>query len=101
MSLQELNFPESVRTAGLGGAVGFLVGFTLKRAFRMFIVFLGIYLLSLLWLSDLGLIAVRWSEMDRFLGEVLTSISELAGWLVRTLPFTGSFLAGFLLGLKL
>ena len=86
---------------GLGGLVGFLIGFTLKRAFRMFFLFLGLYLISLLWLSDLGLITVKWSEMDRFLGKVLTSSSELVRWLIGSLPFTGSFVAGLLIGLKL
>ncbi len=100
MRLEDILFSEPFRTVGMGGVIGFLVGFTIKRAFKMFLVFLGIYLLSLVWISDLGILTVKWNRMDAFVSSLITSTSGFLKGVASLLPFTGSFLVGLLIGLK-
>lgn len=98
--MEELFGSETFKELGFGGALGFLVGFTLKRVFKMLAFLLGIYILSLLWLADNGVIVVKWDEIARFAGEFFSSFESFARNAVRTLSFGGSFAVGFAIGMK-
>ncbi len=85
---------------GFGGALGFLVGFTLKRVFKIMAFLLGLYVLSLLWLADNGVIVVKWGEISKFANSFFSSFESFAKNTVRTLSFGGSFAVGFAIGMK-
>ena len=85
---------------GFGGALGFLVGFTLKRVFKIMAFLLGLYVLSLLWLADNGVIVVKWGEISKFASGFFSSFESFAKNTVRTLSFGGSFAVGFAIGMK-
>lgn len=91
---------EIFKDMGFGGVLGFLVGFTLKRVLRLFALFLGLYILSLVWLADNGVIVVKWGEVAKFVGGFFSSLEGFIRNLVRTISFGGSFLVGFGIGMK-
>ncbi len=89
---------------GIGGIGGFLVGYATKKISKLIVVLSGLILIFLLYLGTNGIIAIDYGK----LGEVLNSLLGFAGkatiWLIGVialLPFTGGFLAGFFLGLKM
>ncbi|WP_457601408.1 FUN14 domain-containing protein [Hydrogenivirga sp.] len=98
--MEDLFGQEVVKELGFGGALGFLAGFTLKRVFKLIAFILGLYLLSLIWLADNGLITVNWDAFGRFVAGFFSSFESFAKNAVRTVSFGGSFAAGFVLGMK-
>ncbi len=91
---------EVFKDLGFGGAMGFLVGFTLKRIFKLVAFILGLYILSLIWLADNGVITVNWDALGRFASGFFTSFDSFARNAVRTVSFGGSFAVGFVAGMK-
>ena len=100
MNLDNVFMVESLKELGFGAAIGFLVGFTLKRALRIFAFILGLYILSLLWLADNGVITIHWDKAEVFASGAMGSLNTLARTAVQTLSFLGSFAVGFAMGLK-
>jgi len=89
---------------GLGGVGGFVVGFALKKLAKLFIVLIGIFVIALLYLGTSGIISINYSALWSTIAGWLGGAAQAAGWLVglvSLLPFVGSFLVGFLLGLKI
>jgi len=89
---------------GLGAVGGFVVGFALKKLAKLFIVLIGIFVIALLYLGTSGVISINfgalWSMIGGWLGGASGAVSWLVG-LISLLPFIGSFMVGFLLGLKI
>ena len=98
--MENLFDQEVVKELGFGGALGFLVGFTLKRVFKFFALILGIYILSLIWLADNGIITVEWNKLGEFASGFFSSFESFAKNAVRTVSFGGSFAMGFAIGMK-
>lgn len=89
---------------GLGAVGGFVVGFALKKLAKLFIVLIGIFVIVLLYLGTSGVISINYSALWSTIAGWLGGATQAAGWLVgliSLLPFIGSFLVGFLLGLKI
>jgi uncharacterized membrane protein (Fun14 family) len=89
---------------GVGGAGGFVVGFALKKLSKLVLFFIGLFVLALIYLSTRGIVKVNynalWTALARLLGLAGSAFSWLIG-VISVLPFAGSFIAGFLIGLKL
>ena len=88
---------------GVGAVGGFVVGFALKKLAKLFIVIIGIFVIVLLYLGTSGVISINYSALWSTIAGLLGGATKAAGWLVGVvslLPFVGSFLVGFLLGLK-
>ncbi len=100
MNLDSVLMIEAGKELGFGAGIGFLVGFTLKRALRIFAFILGLYVLSLLWLADNGVITVNWEQAESLLSGAMGSINTLVRTAVQALSFLGSFAVGFAIGLK-
>jgi uncharacterized membrane protein (Fun14 family) len=89
---------------GLGAVGGFVVGFALKKLAKLFIVLIGIFVVVLLYLGTSGVISINYNALWSTIAGWLGGAAQAAGWLVgliSLLPFIGSFLVGFLLGLKI
>jgi len=89
---------------GLGGVGGFIVGFALKKLAKLFIVLIGIFIIILLYLGTSGVININYSALWDTITSWFGGASQAASWvvgLISILPFLGSFLVGFLLGLKI
>jgi uncharacterized membrane protein (Fun14 family) len=89
---------------GLGGIGGFIVGFALKKITKLFIVIIGLFVLALLYLSVNGVININYNALWTTIANGLGLAGQAASWVVGVislLPFVGSFVVGFLLGLKI
>ena len=59
---------------GSGGLIGFLVGFAVKRVFKILAVIAGVFFGSLMYLQSQNLISVNWDRLQ-----------EMSQWTVTTL----------------
>jgi uncharacterized membrane protein (Fun14 family) len=100
MNIQNVFMTETLKELGFGAGIGFLLGFTIKRALKIMIFFIGLYFLSLLWLADNGLITLNLSAMERFLTNTFESFTAFTKTAVKALAFMSSFAVGFAVGLK-
>jgi uncharacterized membrane protein (Fun14 family) len=88
---------------GLGAVGGFIVGFALKKITKLFIVIVGLFILALLYLSVNGVININYNALWTTIANGLGLAGQAASWvvgLISLIPFLGSFVVGFLLGLK-
>jgi len=92
--------PETLKHLGFGALLGFMVGFTLKRILKLMLFVLGIYLISLLWLADIGVLSVRWEVLAKAVESLFSSTESFSRGVIGTLSFGGSFAVGFALGMK-
>lgn len=89
---------------GVGGAGGFIVGFALKKLSKLVLFLIGLFVLALIYLSARGIIKVNYNALWTALASLLGLAGSAFSWLIGVisiLPFAGSFIAGFLIGLKL
>jgi uncharacterized membrane protein (Fun14 family) len=89
---------------GLGAVGGFVVGFALKKLAKLFIVLIGILVIVLLYLGTSDVISINFSALWGTIADWLGGAAQAASWLVgfiSLLPFIGSFIVGFLIGLKM
>jgi uncharacterized membrane protein (Fun14 family) len=87
--------------------IGFLVGFALKRIFKILAVIVGLFLGALMYLQSQSLISINWDKLQAMtqslsamLAHTLTDtnqISVISGNL--GIPLTGGLAAGFAFGL--
>ena len=57
MSLEDL-----LTDLSYAGFAGFVVGFAVKKLINLFLMFVGLYLLSLFWLQSKGIIDINWEQ---------------------------------------
>jgi uncharacterized membrane protein (Fun14 family) len=89
---------------GIGGVGGFIVGFALKKLSKLVLFLTGLFILALIYLSTQGIINVDYASLFSALAGLIGSAGSAFSWLVGVislLPFAGSFVVGFLLGLKI
>jgi uncharacterized membrane protein (Fun14 family) len=89
---------------GIGGVGGFVVGFALKKLSKLVLFLTGLFILALIYLSTQGIINVDYASLFNALAGLIGSAGSAFSWLVGVislLPFAGSFIVGFLLGLKI
>ena len=86
---------------GYGFFLGWVVGFSIKKFFKIFAFVLGVYVITLIWLQHAGFVTVNW---DLFGQWIQHGQHEAQGWikqLFKTVPFSASFAAGFAVGFKM
>lgn len=89
---------------GIGGIGGFIVGFTIKKISKLLMVLLGLFIIALLYLGTSGIISINYEALWEAVANGLGIVGQMTSWiidLVSLIPFMGSFLVGFLLGLKM
>jgi uncharacterized membrane protein (Fun14 family) len=96
MSVEEL-----VGDIGYGGFAGFVIGFAVKRVLNIFLMLLGLYILSLLWLKSKGVIDIHWSAFLSMFKGMFEGFSNFIHGIVRQVAFSSAFLGGFYLGFKM
>lgn len=96
-----MNAESLVADLGYGGFAGFVIGFAVRRVLNIFLMLLGLYILSLLWLKSKGVIDIHWSAfLDLFKG-MFESFGSFIHGIVRQVAFSSAFLGGFYLGFKM
>jgi len=89
---------------GVGGIGGFVVGFALKKLSKLILVLIGLFVVALIYLGTQGILNVNYGALWDALGKLLGQAGSAFNWIIGAislLPFAGSFIVGFLLGLKL
>jgi uncharacterized membrane protein (Fun14 family) len=89
---------------GLGAIGGFIVGFALKKIAKIFIVIIGLFVVALLYLGANNVININYGNLWTTIANGLGLAGQAASWIVgviSVLPFLGSFVVGFLIGLKI
>jgi uncharacterized membrane protein (Fun14 family) len=94
-------FSPIVFELGLGAVGGFVVGFALKKLAKLFIVLIGILIIALLYLGASDVISINFNALLSTVSDWLGGAASWLAGLISLLPFIGSFLVGFLLGLKI
>jgi len=89
---------------GAGALGGFLVGFAIKKISKLIAVVVGLFLLVLIYLSTQGILNIDYDALWTSVNSAFSWLGSAFSWVVGVislLPFAGSFIVGFLLGLKL
>ena len=89
---------------GAGGIGGFIVGFAVKKIGKIIAVIIGLFIAVLIYLGTQGILSINyealWNAVAGAFGLATSAFSWLVG-VISLLPFAGTFVVGFLLGLKL
>ncbi|MEM1565912.1 MAG: FUN14 domain-containing protein [Candidatus Bathyarchaeia archaeon] len=96
--------PPIIYQVGLGGFIGFILGFALKKLSKLVLFLIGLFVCLLVYLNIKGILSLNYEALFNFISDFLGAVGSAFSWLVHTialLPFAASFVAGFLLGLKL
>jgi uncharacterized membrane protein (Fun14 family) len=89
---------------GVGGFLGFIVGYAVKKLTKIIAVLAGIFALLLIYLGYEGVISVNYDKLAEMLQKLIGTADQASNLLIpiiANLPFAGSFIAGAAIGLKL
>ncbi len=95
--------PPVVYQLGVGAICGFIIGFAIKKAIKLLMIIAGFFLLILVYLGYSGVITINFEKLLQAVGNLLSWGQQAADWLtiiISTLPLTGSFILGLILGFK-
>ena len=96
--------PTLVVNVGFPAALGFVVGYTVKKVIKAALILLGSCLLALFYLEEKGVITVNVQRLESLVENLTTQgyvrAEALMDFLASSVLPTGSFLAGLALGLK-
>ncbi|MEJ5338279.1 MAG: FUN14 domain-containing protein [Aquificaceae bacterium] len=95
-----MNWGDLLLDMGYAGFAGFVVGFATRRVLNLFLLLLGLYILSLMWLASKGIVEVHWGQLFVLFRGMFEGFTEFVQGLIRKLAFAGSFAVGFALGFK-
>ena len=99
-------------SVGIGGGLGFLVGYAVKKIFKIILVLAGLSIATLSYLQLQGIVAVNWDKLDSAARGTLTinatsqlpAVAPALGEQILTamsnsgIPLTGGLAAGFAFG---
>jgi uncharacterized membrane protein (Fun14 family) len=114
------NFSPLLTTIGFGGLVGFLIGFVIKKLFKILAIIAGIFFAVLMYLGQQGIVNVNWDKLQSIsqgvLSTIVSTVNSTTGGVggspavssllpVTTMmtnlgiPLTGSTALGFAIGI--
>jgi len=88
---------------GVGGVLGFFVGYAVKKLTKIVAVLAGILAFILIYLGYQGVININYDKLGEMVGRLLGTAGQTASLLtpiIANLPFAGSFILGAAVGLK-
>jgi uncharacterized membrane protein (Fun14 family) len=68
------NFSPLLTTVGFGGLVGFLIGFVIKKLFKILAIIAGIFLAALMYLQQQGMVTINWDKINVAYHGVLSTL---------------------------
>ena len=108
------DFSPLLTTVGFGGLVGFLIGFFIKKLFKILAIIAGIFFAVLMYLQQQGIVNVNWDKLQGISESILSTVTNTittggvggnpaaASSLLPTnlgIPLTGSTALGFAIGI--
>jgi len=95
-----MNWEGLLTDLGYAGFAGFVVGFAVKKLINLFLMFIGLYLLSLLWLQSKGIIDINWEQFWVLFKSLFHGVDAFVKGALKTVAFSSAFAGGFFLGFK-
>jgi uncharacterized membrane protein (Fun14 family) len=95
-----MNWENLLTDLGYAGFAGFVVGFAVKKLINLFLMFVGLYLLSLLWLQSKGIIDINWEQFWVLFKSLFRGVDAFVKGALKTVAFSSAFVGGFFLGFK-
>ena len=113
------NFSPLLTTAGIGGLAGFLIGFVIKKLFKILAIIAGVLFAVLIYIEQQGMVNINWDKINTAYHGSLSTVTNTitnstgvgmggshttAASLLSTLtnlgiPLTGSTAVGFVIGI--
>lgn len=92
----------AVYLLGIGGIGGFFVGYGIKRFTKILAIATGVFVLAVISLDYIGVFAINYEGIVGFISKLFdpARAAQVLMPLIANLPLVGSFIAGFLIGLK-
>jgi uncharacterized membrane protein (Fun14 family) len=84
---------------GVGGVGGFFIGFVTKKIIKILMVLVGLYVVSLFYLTHIEVIKIDTTKLLATSSSILTQIINFSVSTLAYLPISGSFAIGFTLGI--
>ncbi len=97
-------FPSLGYQLGVGAIGGFITGYAVKKISKLIAIVVGLFLMALIYLGTQGIVSINYEALWEALANALGGAESVFSWIVdimSLLPFAGSFIAAFLLGLKI
>lgn len=91
---------------GLGGFLGFFSGYATKKIAKLFAVIIGVIFIIMQILTFKGFITINWDGIINSTGKyfereyIQSSLDYFLNILTVNLPFAGSYIVGFWIGIK-
>lgn len=108
MNLDDVDWTMLGQQIGLGALLGLAIGFTVKKAFKIALIFGGVLVIALIAMENFDLITIHWPRIEAIYHDIVDHPDGLLGvardWAIgfqAHLPVAGSFLLGFLVGLRM
>jgi uncharacterized membrane protein (Fun14 family) len=70
------NFSPLLTTVGFGGLVGFLIGFVIKKLFKILAIIAGVFFAVLIYLGEQGIVNVNWDKLQGISQGVLSTVTN-------------------------
>jgi uncharacterized membrane protein (Fun14 family) len=89
---------------GIGGFLGFFVGYAIKKMTKILAVLIGIGAIILIYLGYEGIISINYDKLAEMIERLMGTAGQASTVLtpiIANLPFAGSFIAGLAVGIKL
>jgi len=88
---------------GIGGFLGFFVGYAVKKLTKLIAALVGLMALLLIYLGYEGIITINYDKLIEKIQSLIGIVDQAPNVItpiISSLPFAGSFLAGAALGMK-
>ncbi|HII61844.1 FUN14 domain-containing protein [Pyrococcus horikoshii] len=85
---------------GIGAVIGFITGYALKKFLKIVAALIGVYILSLFWLQQKGVIKINTEALFNLAKSATQQTIGLADKVIGILPGSAAFIAGFYLGFR-
>ena len=70
------NFSPLLTSVGFGGLVGFLIGFIIKKLFKILAIVAGVFFAVLIYLEQQGMVNINWDKIDVAYHGVLSTVTN-------------------------
>jgi len=91
-----MNWEDLLTDLSYAGFSGFAIGFAVKKLINVLLMFIGLYIFSLLWLQSKGIININWEQFWVFFKSLFQNIDIF----IKTAASSSAFAAGFFLGFR-
>ncbi|RUM28796.1 MAG: hypothetical protein DSY32_03920 [Aquifex sp.] len=100
MNFEQIMQSEAFKEFGTGALIGFTLGYTFKNLFKFFVILLGLYLITLIYLSNQGIVEIQWDNLASWVNYVFEGFRNFAKGITAPVASLGGFVVGFAAGVK-